>query len=104
GTLGCGLACWFTGRAAEEAASEDGEESPPPNDYYIRNDNEQLRTLEVDPSTEVAWLPNPGDPASVETVGYSAWLAEQPGRDFAPGVWLTVDDGRITAMEEQYVP
>jgi hypothetical protein len=103
-TVDFDLACWFTGTAAAAAASEDGEESPPPNDYHIRNDKDQVRTLDVDPSTDVTWLPNPGDPATAETIGYDAWVAEQPGRDFSPGVWLTVEDGAITGIEEQYVP
>jgi hypothetical protein len=30
-----------------QAAAEDGEESPPPNDYYIHNVNPRLRTLPV---------------------------------------------------------
>jgi len=38
---------WFTGEAATKAAAEDGKESPPPNDYYIRNVNSRLRTLPV---------------------------------------------------------
>lgn len=98
------LACWFTGEAAALAAAEDGEESPPPNDFHIRNVNTQLRTLPVDPGAMVEWLPNPGDPASVETVVYSAWLDEQPGRDPIPGVWLEIENGQITGIEEQYVP
>jgi hypothetical protein len=98
------LACWFTGAAASAAAAEDGEETPPPNDFHIRNDSERLRTLTVEPSAQVLWLPNPGDPASAETVTYRDWLAQQPGRDYAPGVWLEVGSGQITAMEEQYVP
>ncbi|MDH3296281.1 MAG: hypothetical protein OER95_18330, partial [Acidimicrobiia bacterium] len=98
------LACWFTGDAATVAAAEDGEESPPPNDFHIRNDSDRLRTLAVDPGAAVDWLPNPGDPASVETVPYDVWLAEQPGRPVTPGVWLNVEDGRVISIEEQYVP
>ncbi len=98
------LACWFTGTAAVAAAAEDGEESPPPNDFHIRNASDRLRTVVVGPSTQVVWLPNPGDPASAETVTYPDWLAQQPGRDYKPGVWLDVGNGQITAIEEQYVP
>lgn len=98
------LACWFTGTAAAAAASEDGEESPPPNDFHIRNESDRLRTLTVDPAAEVAWLPNPGDPASLEVIAYDAWLAEQAGRPVRPGVWLNVDDGRVVSIDEQYVP
>ena len=86
------------------AAAEDGEESPPPNDYHIRNANDQLRGLTVDPAAEVSWLPNPGDPASQEIVDYGTWVDAQPGRPYRPGIWLIVDDGRIASIEEQYVP
>jgi hypothetical protein len=38
---------FLTGEAAIKAAAEDHQESPPPNDYYIRNVNPRLRTLPV---------------------------------------------------------
>ncbi len=104
GELSFDLACWFTGTAAASAAAEDGEESPPPNDFHIRNESERLRTLPVEPGAPVVWLPNPGDPASVETVSYDVWLAQRPGRDPAPGVWIDIAAGRIATVEEQYVP
>jgi hypothetical protein len=46
-TVTVDLVQWFTGEAATKAAAEDGEESPPPNDYYVRNVNPRLRTLPV---------------------------------------------------------
>ena len=98
------LACWFTGMAAAAAASEDGEESPPPNDFHIRNESDLLRTLMVGTTAEVAWLPNPGDPASLEVVDYATWLSRQPGRSPKPGVWLDVENGTVISIEEQYVP
>ena len=98
------LACWFNGQAAALAAAEDGKESPPPNDYYVRNGNPGLRFLAVAEGAAVTWLPNPGDPSTEETVPYSDWLAERASRDFQPGVWLTVDDGVIVLIREQYVP
>ena len=104
GQLSFDLACWFTGTAAAAAAAEDGEESPPPNDFHIRNDSDRLRTLPVDPGAAVVWLPNPGDPATAETVAYDRWVADRTGRVFEPGVWLDLDGGRIAAIEEQYVP
>lgn len=98
------LACWFTGTAAAAAAAEDGEESPPPNDFHIRNESDLLRTLAVGSDAEVEWLPNPGDPASVEQATYDAWLAQQTDRDPVPGVWLDIEDGQIVGLTEQYVP
>ena len=47
-TITFDLIQFFMGDAATKAAAEDGEESPPPNDYYIRNVNPRLRTLPVE--------------------------------------------------------
>ncbi len=98
------LACWFNGTAAALAAAEDGEESPPPNDYYVRNENDVTRTLTVDEAAEVSWLPTPGDPATQTTISYSEFLESRSDRPFQPGVWLTVGDQKIVVIEEQYVP
>lgn len=98
------LACWFTGDAAADAAAEDGEESPPPNDYYVRNANDAVRTLDVAAGAAVRWLPNSGDPSTEELVTYSDWITDRAGRDYQPGVWLVIVDGAITEVQEQYVP
>jgi len=100
------LACWFSGEAAIAATAEDGEESPPPNDYYIRNLNPAVRTLAIG-EADVFWLPNTGDPASAETVEYGEWMVyrdARPEAEFQPGVWVTITDGVVTHVEEQYVP
>lgn len=97
------LACWFSGSAAADAAAEDGEESPPPNDYYIRNQNEMLREVPVASGTFVTWLPT-GDPADATTTSYEEWLAERPDRFYLPGVWLEITAGQVVLIDEQYVP
>ena len=74
------LACWFSGDEAILAAAEDGEESPPPNDYYIRNVNPQLRTVAVAATANVFWLPDTGDPSNQTTVPYADWLAGRAAR------------------------
>jgi hypothetical protein len=100
------LACWFGGEAAVLAAAEDGEESPPPNDYYVRNANTELRDVPVAEEAPVAWLANVGDPATEATIAYDEWLTVrvERGVDLQPGVWLTVTDGEISEIVEQYVP
>jgi len=98
------LACWFTGDAAVEAAAEDGEESPPPNDYYVRNVNETLRTVSVAADTDVTWYPEVGDPASETTLSYPEWDSQRDQRGLDLGVWLEVDDGAIVEIREQWVP
>ena len=96
------LACWFTGAAAVEAAAEDGAESPP-NDYYVRNDNPQIRSLPVSSETEVIWYPT-GDPASEVTVTFADWVDGANSRGHFFGVWLDVIDGEVFRIREQWVP
>ncbi|NNE73577.1 MAG: GerMN domain-containing protein [Acidimicrobiales bacterium] len=98
------LACWFIGIAAIEAAAEDGVESPPPNGYHIRNEREVVRDLDVAPGTQVNWLANTGDPATATDIEYSRWVSDRLDRPFQPGLWLTVEDGDVVAIEEQYQP
>lgn len=98
------LACWFSAAAAIVAAEEDGAESPPPNDYHIRNANPALRELAVDPSIDVAWLPEFGDPNNPEILTYDEWRIAEAARTHRPGVWLTVDADGIVRIDEQYVP
>lgn len=98
------LACWFTGDAAVKAAEEDGEESPPPNDYYVRNVNETVRSLTVSDSATVEYLANGGDPNSVTTTSYAEWHVEWEIDGFSPGYWITVQDGEVTEIVQQYVP
>jgi hypothetical protein len=97
------LACFLTGQAAVDAAAEDGEESPPPNDYYIRNDNPLIRSLAVSSEAEVTWYPT-GDPASEAVVSFEEWAGEVVGRGFMFGVWLDVIDGQVLEIREQWVP
>jgi hypothetical protein len=97
------LACWFSGEQAALAATEDGEESPPPNDYYVRNENPALRTLPVAPGATVRWYPELGDPNSPVTTPYPDWSAARAGGGVF-GVWITTVGGAVTAAEEQWVP
>jgi hypothetical protein len=96
------LACWFTGEAAVAAAAEDGAE-PPPNAYYVRNDNPQIRSLPVSSETEVVWYPT-GDPASEVAGPFTDWVDGATSRGLFFGVWLDVIDGEVLAIREQWVP
>jgi spore germination protein GerM len=97
------LACWFSGVGAIEATLEDGEESPPPNDYYIRNSSPETRTVPVASDVMVRWLP-PEDIANLADIPYADWVAIRPDRDWLPGVWLEVEGGTVISIEEQYQP
>lgn len=97
------LACWFSGDAATAAAAEDGEESPPPNDYYVRNENEQLRFLAVSADTPVLWYLS-GDPNDSQSGTFVEWTDFLSQRDFYLGIWVTIANGEVTQIEEQWVP
>ena len=99
------LACWFSGEPANAAAKADGEESPPPNDYYIRNANETLRREPVaSGSISVAWIPDFGTPATTD-ITYTQWLSNRDfGQTYVPPVWITVKDGAVVDIVEQWLP
>ncbi len=97
------LACWFTGTPAAEAAAEDGEESPPPNDYYIRNISTETRTVPVSAAVGISALVDAGGP-DLESVSYADWSSGWAGLDYQPGVWITIEGGAIVDITEQYVP
>lgn len=102
------LACWFGGSAAIRAAAEDQMESPPPNDYYIRNESSQLREVAVSATANANWMKQSGDPNTAHDTDYVAWVAEVARRattgEWQPGVWLTIENGVTTLVTEQYVP
>lgn len=101
------LAYFYKGERAEREAAERGDEVV--SGYYIVNDNPRLRTLPVADEVEVEYVPSsqccelqPGDiDAWVEAV-LEANPTDYPGAN-APW-WLTVEGGRITRIEQQYLP
>ena len=97
---------FLTGAAANKAAAEDEREVPVPNDYYIRNVNNRLRTAPVAAnaailgSTALAGHVEP-EPVTLEALEQYADLDQSA----ATGFWITVDGkGQIAKVEEQYVP
>jgi hypothetical protein len=102
------LACFFFGDAANAAAAEDGvEEIPVPNDYYIRNQVDTLRSMPV-PATAVVHTLGVSIDDGFETITYSTWAEQEDGFLICPGqsclVWLYVNGGRVTEIVEQYIP
>ena len=95
------LACWFSGDDAVKAATEDGEESPPPNDYYVRNTNPDQRTIKTGANASVTWYPSSGDPGSQVTTPYAEWV--EADRD-GTGVRITIKGGVIVDIDEQWTP
>jgi hypothetical protein len=98
---------FFTGDAATKAAAEDGEESPPPNDYYIRNVNPRLRTLPVAadaPITVNVLAAQSTGSATKDVVVTLAKLASYFPNSGTPPFWITVEQGQVTKIAQQYLP
>jgi hypothetical protein len=105
---------WLTGDAANEAAVADGviqEGDSVPNDYYIVNDNPMLRTISIVPGLPVdlsTW--DCQNIPTEKTVTFERFgeLYSDPARCAQNLVhnpyWITVHEGVVVAMKEQYRP
>jgi hypothetical protein len=100
---------FLLGDEATAAYREDHPEDPngfPENDYYIVNDNPRLRTLPVADAVTVTVLAT-GEPEPTANSPHPIAFAELPAyvAQFGAGpFWLTVNDGNLVAVEQQYVP
>lgn len=111
-SLSADYANFLTGDDAATAAAERGDESPPPNDYYIVNDNRKLRTLKVSPRAKVQLVSNAdgtSDPsgytADFETwANYFAAPSDENAAIRQAPYWLTLKGGVVVAIEEQFLP
>jgi hypothetical protein len=111
-TLTFDLALFLTDQAANDAAAAHGDETPPPNGYYIVNDNPKLRTLPVAPTVTILYYPS-GGPACCKhrtgtLDGFTAAvngvaMTDYPDMSYTPW-WLTVADGVIVKITQQYLP
>jgi len=101
---------FLTGDEAANAAAERGDESPPPNDFYIVNDNPRLREFPIQPGITVRVVAEDGGTVNPEGYDLSLddWLAQITGPEadayLASFYWVTITDGTITAIEQQYLP
>lgn len=104
---------FLMGDEATAAYREDHPDDPtgsPDNDYYVVNDNPRLRTLPVVADAEVTVVAtdvSANDPHTIafeDLPGYFAAYEGPAGQLWWNPFWLTVDDDRIVAMEEQYTP
>jgi hypothetical protein len=113
GRLVFDLAEFLTGEAADLAAVEDGviqEGEHVDNDYYIRNQNSRLRTLAFASVVDLKIVDWAGC-CDTKDGDLAKWAAsfEEPDpsgtyRGTTSPWWLTFDGGRITLIEEQYLP
>jgi hypothetical protein len=119
GTLEFDVVQWFTGEAAIEYVEAHEDEYPdwyeaieetghlPYDDLMVVNENPRLRTLPVAPDTEVQVLQGPDHSYLPHTIDFAELPAHfeqlhyQLG-EFYTVFWLTVQDGDIVAIEEQF--
>jgi hypothetical protein len=115
-TLEYDAAQMLFGPIAQNAAEEDGvveEGEPVPNDYYVRNPDEAVQVVPVASFVRVTRVDCSIDcdakatgsfeelAASFEGEGYTY---EDPYRGAESQYWLTVADGRVVEIDEQYLP
>lgn len=101
---------WFTDQAAVDAAIADGINLDPGiNGYYIRNENPRWRTIKIDPATGVTLktypFADPSQPTTITLGEFGALFTSYEGRllPLSP-YWITVVNGTIVAIEEQFIP
>jgi hypothetical protein len=97
---------WFTGDAAVKAAAEDHAPEPE-NGYYIRNQNPRLRTLTVAPGAVITVNVLSAEETGSSTKDLRITLAKLARYDknlrYAL-FWLTLRQGSVTRLAEQYLP
>ncbi len=101
---------FLTGDEAAAAAEAHGDESPPPNDYYIVNDNPQLREFPVDENIDVQVVFSAegySEPGGLR-IPFAEWLDGVTGSlelyYLTNYYTVTVTDGVITELDQQYLP
>lgn len=101
---------FLMGDDAIAAATAHGAESPPPNGYFIVNDNTKLRDLPADPKQTVKVVSKAdGMVSGGYEMPFGEWYDVLVGMSATNFVkdgpyWITVKDGTIIAIEEQFVP
>ena len=114
-TLAFDEAEFLTGKEAQKAAEEDGAVppgEPVPNDYYIRNLDKSTETYPISNDAAITAKRCPpcrhGKPGELEPFLAAFTKTGQTYADPYRGkeslYWLTIEDGRVVAIDEQYVP
>lgn len=113
--LGLDLAVWFSGNAANTAARLDGRtDIPVPNDYHIRNEDSTVIWMPIHREIEVTsvWFDYDTDPDfENDPIDYTDFLGVVTSDEGGPRSqlrhspwWVTIEDGEVVALDEQYVP
>jgi hypothetical protein len=108
-TMRFDLLIFLTGEQAKQewAKAHPGEEGPM-NDYMIVNNNPKLRTLPVATDVRIQIIdPEHYDPTTLLEVDLAKLRAEvvkRGGGGSAGPFWITVRAGKITRVEQQFIP
>lgn len=101
----------LTGSAANAAATAHGDESPPPNDYYIVNDNKKLRTFTLSKTAQIIVLGWAGaDATAKKTLTIAQFMTVMPGGSSPEDRWrtapytITITGTTVTKVEQFYLP
>jgi hypothetical protein len=101
----------LTGKSAASAAKAAGDESPPPNDYYILNENPKTADLSAANSMTVRMKTDAeGSRPEGYDMSFRAWYdAFLTNPERIPGLksaayWIMVEEGTVVQMEEQFLP
>lgn len=105
----------LTGKAAQQAAEDEGVVEPGetvPNDYYIRNPDKTTQTLRLANDATITAKRCPlcrkGRPGELEPFLAAFMNGRQTYADPYRGkhvpYWLTIENGAVVAIDEQYVP
>jgi hypothetical protein len=114
-TLAFDEAEFLTGDEAQKAAEADGAVEPGehvPNDYYVRNPDKATKTYQIANETRITAtrcsLCRNGKPGELGPFLASFMQGRQtyadPYRGKYSQYWLTIEGGRVVAIDEQYVP
>ena len=106
-SAGIDFAQFLTGAAAAKAATAHGDESPPPNDYYILNESTKVRTYPVSSGASIVVLGWKGaDATQRATIPRSDFLtAVKPGGEYADALYkVTLVKGTVTKIEQVFLP
>jgi hypothetical protein len=102
---------FLTGDAAKKAylKQNPGETDGPPNDYLIVNDNRLVRTLPIADAATIAIVDTSSGKLSSKKTTLAAlptYFASDTGGKYLwhDPFWLTVKNGQIRKIEEQFLP
>ena len=115
-TIDFDVAEFLSSQIAQDAAVEDGvirPGEPVPNDYYIRNEDKSVESLEVSPDVKVTHVQCPTSCSEGLPGDFDAFAAAFKGQGYTLNdeyrgaesqYWVTVDGGEVVAIDEQYLP